>query len=122
MDYPCSPFGLLRIVRFYRESTSTPGREFVNLLTPPSITTGISGPLVFGIGLPISSLIIILTSLVFMIPVAWIGTIGPKTGMRQIVQTRYYFGYVLYFSGYLSLTYRTVSIWSSSSPFCSLQR
>ncbi|KAH6984455.1 cytosine-purine permease [Ilyonectria sp. MPI-CAGE-AT-0026] len=59
------------------------------------ITTGISGPLVFGIGLPISSLIIVLTSLVFMIPVAWIGTIGPKTGMRQIVQTRYYFGFDL---------------------------
>lgn len=58
-----------------------------------SMTTGISGTLVFGLDLAVASLVIVLSTLLFMLPVAWMGTMGPKTGMRQMVQTRYYFGY-----------------------------
>ncbi|KAK7442845.1 purine-cytosine permease FCY21 [Colletotrichum acutatum] len=60
------------------------------------MTTGISGTLVFGLDLAVASIVIVLSTLLFMLPVAWMGMMGPKTGMRQMVQTRYYFGY--YFS------------------------
>ncbi|KAJ3939865.1 uncharacterized protein N0V96_009854 [Colletotrichum fioriniae] len=63
-----------------------------NCTTLP-MTTGISGTLVFGLDLAVASLVIVLSTLLFMLPVAWMGTMGPKTGMRQMVQTRYYFGY-----------------------------
>ncbi|KXH28278.1 NCS1 nucleoside transporter [Colletotrichum simmondsii] len=66
-----------------------------NCTTLP-MTTGISGTLIFGLDLAVASVVIVLSTLLFMLPVAWMGMMGPKTGMRQMVQTRYYFGY--YFS------------------------
>ncbi|KAF4785378.1 purine-cytosine permease FCY21 [Colletotrichum scovillei] len=66
-----------------------------NCTTLP-MTTGISGTLIFGLDLVVASVVIVLSTLLFMLPVAWMGMMGPKTGMRQMVQTRYYFGY--YFS------------------------
>lgn len=52
-----------------------------------------SGTLVFGLDFATASIVIVLSTLIFMFPVAWMGMMGPKTGMRQIIQTRYYFGY-----------------------------
>ncbi|RSM02829.1 hypothetical protein CEP52_007733 [Fusarium oligoseptatum] len=59
------------------------------------ISTGMSGTFVFRLSLKVASIIIVLSTLLFMFPVAWMGMMGPKTGLRQIVQTRYYFGLYL---------------------------
>ncbi|KAF3025877.1 hypothetical protein E8E14_014822 [Neopestalotiopsis sp. 37M] len=66
---------------------------FTSNCTLLPITTGMVGTLVLGLNVGISSAVIILSTLIFMFPVAWMGMMGPKTGMRQIVQSRYYFGY-----------------------------
>ncbi|KAK1674993.1 permease for cytosine/purines, uracil, thiamine, allantoin-domain-containing protein [Colletotrichum godetiae] len=63
-----------------------------NCTTLP-MTTGISGTLVFGLDLAVASAVIVISTLIFMLPIAWLGTMGPKTGMRQMIQTRYYFSY-----------------------------
>lgn len=42
-----------------------------------------------------ASLTILFFSLLCTIPVAYLATIGPKTGMRQMIQARYSFGYYL---------------------------
>ena len=49
----------------------------------------------FGLSLRAASLIILFFSLLCTIPVAYLATIGPKTGMRQMIQARYSFGYYL---------------------------
>ncbi|KAK5400802.1 hypothetical protein LTR06_011223 [Exophiala xenobiotica] len=59
------------------------------------IATGMSGTSVMGLSLRDASLIIIFFVLIFTVPVAWLGMMGPKTGLRQMIQTRYYFGYYL---------------------------
>lgn len=53
------------------------------------------GPLAFGLSLRDSSLVIIFFTLLTTIAPAYMGTLGPKTGMRQMIQARYAFGYVL---------------------------
>lgn len=53
------------------------------------------GPLVFELGLRDSSLIIIFFILLTTIPPAFMGLGGPKTGMRQMIQARYAFGWVV---------------------------
>ncbi|KAF2085523.1 purine-cytosine permease FCY22 [Saccharata proteae CBS 121410] len=56
------------------------------------IVTGMSGTLSYGMSLRDASLTIIFFSLLCYLPTAYIGTLGPKTGMRQMVQARYSFG------------------------------
>ncbi|KAH0171237.1 cytosine-purine permease, partial [Aureobasidium melanogenum] len=64
----------------------------VNLLP---IVTGMTGPLGYGLGLRDSSLIILFFSILCTVPVAYLATLGPKTGMRQMIQARFSFGYYL---------------------------
>ncbi|KAK1469963.1 hypothetical protein CMEL01_01730 [Colletotrichum melonis] len=49
-----------------------------------------------GLDPTVATVVIVLSTLLFILPVAWMGMMGPKTGMSQMVQTRYYFCY--YFS------------------------
>lgn len=56
------------------------------------IVTGMAGTLSYGLSVRDASLVIIFFTLLCCIMTAWIGTLGPKTGMRQIVQCRYSFG------------------------------
>lgn len=52
-----------------------------------------AGTLSYGLGLRAASLVILFFSILCTIPVAYLATIGPKTGMRQMIQARYSFGY-----------------------------
>lgn len=51
-----------------------------------------AGTLSYGLSVRDSSFIILFFSLLAAVPVAWMGMMGPKTGMRQMVQARYSFG------------------------------
>jgi hypothetical protein len=51
------------------------------------------GTLSYGLSLRDTSLVIIFFTLLCTIPPAFMGTLGPKTGMRQMIQARYAFGY-----------------------------
>ncbi|KAF2206528.1 hypothetical protein CERZMDRAFT_52979 [Cercospora zeae-maydis SCOH1-5] len=57
------------------------------------IVTGMVGTLSFGLGLRAASLVILFFSLLCTIPTAYLATLGPATGMRQMIQARYSFGY-----------------------------
>jgi NCS1 nucleoside transporter family len=50
------------------------------------------GPMAFGLSLRDSSLVILFFTLISTLPVAYLCTWGPKTGMRQLVQARFSFG------------------------------
>ncbi|KAI9742636.1 MAG: hypothetical protein M1818_003777 [Claussenomyces sp. TS43310] len=65
---------------------------FTALLCLLPIVTGMVGTLGYGLSLRDASLIIIFFSLLTTIPPAFMGTLGPKTGMRQMIQARYCFG------------------------------
>ena len=54
-----------------------------------------TGTLTFGLGLRAASLVILFFCILCTTPVAYLATIGPKTGMRQMIQARYSFGYYL---------------------------
>ncbi|KAH7122946.1 permease for cytosine/purines, uracil, thiamine, allantoin-domain-containing protein [Dactylonectria macrodidyma] len=56
------------------------------------ITFGMLGPLVYGLSLRDSSLVIIFFGLLSTLAPAYLATFGPKTGMRQMIQARYSFG------------------------------
>ncbi|KKF93518.1 Purine-cytosine permease fcyB [Ceratocystis platani] len=56
------------------------------------ITFGMLGTSVYGLSLRDSSLIIIFFNLLTASVVAFLSTLGPKTGMRQMIQARYSFG------------------------------
>ncbi|KAK2678014.1 hypothetical protein RAB80_006754 [Fusarium oxysporum f. sp. vasinfectum] len=56
------------------------------------ITFGMLGPLVYGLSLRDSALIILFFCLFSTIGPAYLATFGPKTGMRQMIQARYSFG------------------------------
>ncbi|KAI9568089.1 permease for cytosine/purines, uracil, thiamine, allantoin-domain-containing protein [Boletus coccyginus] len=58
-----------------------------------SFSTGTLGPVVFGLGLRDSCLVILFFNLIGNILPAYLNTWGPKTGMRQIIVSRYSFGY-----------------------------
>lgn len=60
----------------------------INLLP---ITFGMLGP-VFGLGLRDSALVIVFFCLLTAALPAYLGTLGPKTGLRQMVQARYSYG------------------------------
>lgn len=59
------------------------------------IVTGMVATLNYGLSLLAASMIILFFSILCTIPVAYLATIGPKTGMRQMMQARYSFGYYL---------------------------
>ncbi|KAI5362849.1 Putative purine-cytosine permease [Septoria linicola] len=59
------------------------------------IVTGMVGTLSFGLRLRDASLVILFFSLLSTTPTAWLATLGPATGMRQMIQARYSFGYYL---------------------------
>ncbi|KAK1474706.1 purine-cytosine permease FCY21 [Colletotrichum cuscutae] len=44
-----------------------------------------------GLDPTVASVVIVLSTLLFILPVAWMRMMGPKTGMSPMVQTRYYF-------------------------------
>lgn len=50
------------------------------------------GTLSYGLSLRDASLVIIFFTLLTTIPPAFMGTLGPKTGLRQMIQARYAFG------------------------------
>lgn len=50
------------------------------------------GPLAYGLGLRDSALTILFFNLLSTIPAGYLATLGPKTGMRQMIQARYSFG------------------------------
>lgn len=53
---------------------------------------GLLGPMLFNLNLRDSSLVIIFFSLLSTCAPAYLATLGPKTGMRQMIQARYSFG------------------------------
>lgn len=59
------------------------------------ITFGMLGPVSFNLSLRDSSLVILCFSLLVTFAPAYLSTLGPKTGMRQMVQARYSFGFVI---------------------------
>jgi NCS1 nucleoside transporter family len=59
---------------------------------PLPVTFGMVGTLSFGMKLRDAALVILFFTLVSAIPVAYMCTWGPKTGMRQLVQARFAFG------------------------------
>ncbi|EIW77295.1 NCS cytosine-purine permease [Coniophora puteana RWD-64-598 SS2] len=58
-----------------------------------SFSTGGLGPVAFGLGLRDTSLTILFFNLIACLLPAYMNTWGPKTGMRQMVHSRYSFGY-----------------------------
>ncbi|KAF2006238.1 hypothetical protein P154DRAFT_517897 [Amniculicola lignicola CBS 123094] len=59
---------------------------------PLPITFGMVGTLSFGLSLRDAALIILFLTLFSTVPVAYLCTWGPRTGMRQLVQARFSFG------------------------------
>lgn len=57
-----------------------------------STTFGILGPLSFGLSLRDSSLVILFVTLACTAAPAYLATLGPRTGMRQMIQARFSFG------------------------------
>ncbi|KAG8216406.1 NCS cytosine-purine permease [Butyriboletus roseoflavus] len=58
-----------------------------------SFSAGSLGPIVFGLGLRDSCLVILFFNLIGNLLPAYLNTWGPKTGMRQMIASRYSFGY-----------------------------
>ncbi|PPQ72986.1 hypothetical protein CVT24_000299 [Panaeolus cyanescens] len=58
-----------------------------------SFSAGTLGPVVFGLGLRDTCLTILFFNLLCCAPPAYIGTWGPKLGMRQMIISRFSFGY-----------------------------
>ncbi|KAG1722635.1 permease for cytosine/purines, uracil, thiamine, allantoin-domain-containing protein [Suillus paluster] len=56
-------------------------------------STGTLGPVIFGLGLRDSCLVILFFNLLACALPAYLNTWGPRTGMRQMIQSRYSFGY-----------------------------
>ncbi|KAG4433491.1 hypothetical protein IFR05_011029 [Cadophora sp. M221] len=65
---------------------------FTMSITPLAVVTGILGTLIFGLSLRDASLITIFFGIFCSLPVAYLSTLGPKTGLRQLIQARYSFG------------------------------
>ncbi|KAJ9108757.1 hypothetical protein QFC21_000077 [Naganishia friedmannii] len=58
-----------------------------------SFSAGVLGPNLFGLDFNSSVWVIVVFNVFSAIPVAYFATFGPLLGMRQMVQTRYSFGY-----------------------------
>ncbi|KAH0834778.1 cytosine-purine permease [Lanmaoa asiatica] len=65
----------------------------MNFNIPLVFSTGTLGPVVFGLGLRDSCLVILFFNLIANLLPAYLNTWGPKTGMRQMIVSRYSFGY-----------------------------
>ncbi|KAL4944299.1 hypothetical protein BDV06DRAFT_233614 [Aspergillus oleicola] len=59
------------------------------------IVTGMVGTLSFGLSLRDASLVILFFSLLCALPPAFMGAFGARTGLRQMLQARFTFGYYL---------------------------
>ncbi|CAK3873936.1 cytosine-purine permease [Lecanosticta acicola] len=59
------------------------------------VVTGMVGTLSYGLSLRNASLVILFFSMLCCVPTSYLATLGPKTGMRQMIQARYSFGYYL---------------------------
>ncbi|KAF2167789.1 hypothetical protein M409DRAFT_65887 [Zasmidium cellare ATCC 36951] len=59
------------------------------------IVTGMVGTLSYGLSLRDAALVILFFCILCCVPTAYLATLGPKTGMRQMVQARFSFGYYL---------------------------
>lgn len=81
----------------YEDRTET---AYLNIFTlwfsmstnPLPVTFGMVGTMSFGLSLRDAALVILFFTLASTIPVAYLCTWGPKTGMRQLVQARFAFG------------------------------
>ncbi|KIY69200.1 hypothetical protein CYLTODRAFT_373087 [Cylindrobasidium torrendii FP15055 ss-10] len=58
-----------------------------------SFSAGSLGPIVFGLSVRDSCLVILFFNLLCAIPPAYLTTWGPRLGLRQMIQARYSFGY-----------------------------
>ncbi|TDL19554.1 cytosine-purine permease [Rickenella mellea] len=58
-----------------------------------SFSAGTTGPLIFGLGLRDTCLVVLFFNLLCCIPPAYLTTWGPKLGLRQMCQARFSFGY-----------------------------
>ncbi|PGH03888.1 hypothetical protein AJ79_07246 [Helicocarpus griseus UAMH5409] len=56
------------------------------------VITGMMGTLSFGLSLRDASLVIIFFNMLCTVPPAYLSILGPKTGLRQMIQARYSFG------------------------------
>ena len=88
----CSRFGSAPTSVYYRKIRTLRRRSHIDLY---SIATGMSGTAVFRLSIRDASLIILFFSMTGAAPVAYLGTLGPKTGLRQMVQARYSYGLYL---------------------------
>ncbi|KAI8943377.1 hypothetical protein NX059_001391 [Plenodomus lindquistii] len=81
----------------YEERTET---NYLNIFTlwfsmscnPLPVTFGMVGTMSFGLTLRDASLVILFFTLFSTIPVAYLCTFGPPTGMRQLIHARFSFG------------------------------
>lgn len=80
----------LRICTCYLDGITSACGEY--LLTSRSITFGMLGPLSYNLSLRDSSLVILFFCMLSTVPPAFLAILGPKTGMRQMIQARYSFG------------------------------
>ncbi|KAK2752204.1 hypothetical protein FQN55_008094 [Onygenales sp. PD_40] len=68
------------------------------------VITGMTGTLSFGLSLRNASLVILFFNLLCTVPPAYLSILGPKTGLRQMIQARYSFGiYCVYILVLLNL-------------------
>ncbi|KAL6705349.1 hypothetical protein ACN47E_006998 [Coniothyrium glycines] len=81
----------------YEERTET---DYLNIFTlwfsmstnPLPVTFGMVGTMSFGLTFRDAALVILFFTLASTIPVAYLCTWGPQTGMRQLIQARFSFG------------------------------
>ena len=58
-----------------------------------SFALGVLGPIVFFTGFVDGLLVIFFINILGILPVCYYSTFGPRFGLRQMVLSRYYFGY-----------------------------
>lgn len=62
-------------------------------MTVPTFAIGVLAEPVFGLGFIDTALTIIFVNILGILPVAFFSTFGPRFGLRQMVLSRFYFGY-----------------------------
>lgn len=62
-------------------------------MTVPTFAIGALAEPVFGLGFVDTALTIIFVNILGILPVAFFSTFGPRFGLRQMVLSRFYFGY-----------------------------
>lgn len=58
-----------------------------------NFAVGVLAVPVFGLGFTDSALVIVFMNILGILPVCFFSTFGPRFGLRQIVLSRFYFGY-----------------------------